>query len=123
MEFTEVLLLIGVALLSGVGIIGCIAPGLPGPPLNYGAILLYHFGMGKVFSPTFLIISAVFVIATMVLDYLLPPYLTKKFGGTKWGVWGGIIGLVVGFFIPPWGILFGPLLGTIIGDLAAGKQW
>lgn len=125
MEITlEIVLILSVLAISGLGIIGCIAPALPGPPISYVAILIYHFAKGgEVFSLTFLFVALFFVIAAAAMDYFLPIYTTKKFGGTKQGVWGGIIGLVVGLFIPPWGILFGPLVGAVIGDLVAGKQF
>ena len=123
MVITEILLIFGALILCGLSIVGSIAPALPGPPFAYFAILVYHFGRGGVFSPTFLIISAIIVIAVVAMDYLLPIYSTKKFGGTNKGVWGGIIGLIAGLFFPPWGMIAGPLLGAIIGDLVAGKQF
>ncbi len=125
MEITvEILLIFSALALSGLGIIGCIAPGLPGPPISYAAILVYHFGRGNVFDTTFLIVSLIFVVAVSVMDYVMPAYATKKFGGTNKGIWGGIIGLVLGVILfPPWGIILGPLVGAIIGDLVAGKQF
>jgi len=39
----DIWILIVVFLLSLTGIIGCIAPGLPGPPLNYIALLLVQY--------------------------------------------------------------------------------
>lgn len=125
MEITsELLLILGVLAVSGLGIVGCVAPALPGPPVSYAAILIYHFARGgNVFSTTFLVVSLVFVLVVAALDYFLPIYATKKFGGTRQGVWGGIIGLTLGMFIPPWGIIIGPLAGAVIGDLIAGKQF
>jgi len=125
MEITsELLLILGVLAVSGLGIVGCVAPALPGPPVSYAAILIYHFARGgNVFSTTFLVVSLVFVLVVAALDYFLPIYATKKFGGTRQGVWGGIIGLILGMFIPPWGIIIGPLAGAVVGDLLAGKQF
>ncbi len=123
MDWVEIVLVFSSLILCGLGIVGSVAPALPGPPLAYAGILVYHFGMGEVFSLAFLIIALLFVIITAGVDYFLPVYATRKFGGTKQGVWGGIIGLAAGLFFPPWGIIAGPLLGAIIGDLVAGKQF
>jgi uncharacterized protein YqgC (DUF456 family) len=64
-----------------------------------------------------------------ILDYFVPIWGTKKFGGTKYGVWGSIIGLLVGLlFLPPLGpfgiitILGGPFLGAYIGETMGGSD-
>jgi len=58
-----------------------------------------------------------------VIDYILPIAATKKFGGTKAGVWGGIIGTIAGvIFLGPFGVIIGPLAGAIIGDLIGGNR-
>jgi uncharacterized protein YqgC (DUF456 family) len=123
MDAAEILLIFSSLFLCGLSIVGSVAPALPGPPLAYAAIVVYHFGRGSVFSPVFLIISLAVVVAVALFDYFLPIYATKKFGGTRQGVWGGIIGLFAGLLFPPWGIIIGPLLGAILGDLVAGKQF
>ena len=121
----EITLIIAAILLTAFGIIGSVAPVLPGPPLSYLGLVALHFAKeGGVFSVTFLVFWLVVTILVTALDYFMPVYATKKFGGTKYGVWGGAIGLVVGIFIfPPFGIILGPLFGAIAGDLIAGKQF
>jgi len=112
-----VLIVIAVILLI-VGIAGCILPFLPGPPLAYGSLLLLQFTSKKPFSEEFLVIWAVVTLAVVLADYYIPIWGTKKFGGTKSGVWGSTIGLVLGiFFFPPFGIIIGPFLGAFIGEL------
>lgn len=112
-----VLIVIAVILLI-VGIAGCILPFLPGPPLAYGSLLLLQFTSKKPFSEEFLVIWAVVTLAVVLADYYIPIWGTKKFGGTKSGVWGSTIGLVLGiFFFPPFGIIIGPFLGAFVGEL------
>ncbi|WP_319266757.1 DUF456 domain-containing protein [uncultured Draconibacterium sp.] len=105
------------------GILGCVLPIIPGPPLSYIGLLLLHFTERYQFSSKFLIIWAIITVVVYALDYLIPAWGTKKFGGSKRGVWGSIIGLVIGlFFFPPFGIIIGPFLGAVIGELTAGKD-
>lgn len=106
-----------------VGLIGCIVPALPGIPLSYAGILLLHFSSIVEFSLPFLILWAIVVIGVQVLDYYVPIWGAKKFGGGKKGVRGSIIGLVLGmFFIPPWGIILFPFLGAIVGEIIDNKD-
>jgi uncharacterized protein YqgC (DUF456 family) len=105
------------------GILGCVLPIIPGPPLSYLGLLLLHFTEKYQFSTRFLIIWAVITGVVYALDYIIPAWGTKKFGGSKRGVWGSIIGLVIGlFFFPPFGIIIGPFVGAVVGELTVGKD-
>jgi uncharacterized protein len=106
-----------------VGILGCVLPFMPGPPLNYIGLLLLHFTTAFQFTDRFLLIWAIITVVVIALDYIIPVWGTKKFGGSKQGVWGSVIGLIAGmFFFPPIGIIIGPLAGAVIGELLAGKD-
>ncbi|PIF02393.1 MAG: hypothetical protein CR996_00495 [Draconibacterium sp.] len=105
------------------GLIGCLLPILPGPPLSYIGLLLLHFTKRYDFSGRFLIIWAIITIVVFLLDYFIPIWGTKKFGGSKRGIWGSIIGLIIGFFFfPPLGIILGPFIGAVIGEFSSGKD-
>jgi uncharacterized protein len=115
-----VLIGLGVIFIIG-GILGSVLPVLPGPPLSYAGLLLLHFTEKYHFSSRFLIIWAIIAAGVFALDYFIPVFGTKKFGGSKRGVWGSMIGLVIGiFFFPPFGIIIGPFLGAVIGELSTG---
>lgn len=115
------LIIIGVICLI-VAMLGCVLPLLPGPPLAYVGMLLFHFTDRLQFTPVQLVVWAVLVILVQVLDYVIPMLGTKYAGGTKWGNWGCVIGTVVGLFFPPWGIVLGPFLGAVIGELVGDKK-
>lgn len=105
------------------GIAGCILPVIPGPPLSWAGLLLLHWTRFAQFSATFLLIMACLAIAVTVLDYVIPVWGTKKFGGSKAGMWGATIGIFAGiFFFPPVGIIIGPFIGAVLGEIIAGKE-
>lgn len=100
-----------------LGIIGSFLPVLPGPSISWiGLLLLY---LTKTVSNNYWVLGITFVLmATItVLDYVIPAKGTKKFGGTKFGIWGTNIGLIIGLFFPPIGFILGPFLGAFIGEM------
>ena len=107
-----------------LGLIGCVIPIIPGIPLNYMALLLLQYAKEEpVFSKSFLIKFAFYSIIVFLLDYILPIFGAKLYGTTKWGIWGAVIGMVIGIFIlPPIGMILGLFFGAIIGELSAGKE-
>lgn len=113
----DIVLIVLGAICLLVGIIGCVAPVLPGVPLAYLGLLLLHWTERVQFSWQFLTVWAVIVVVIQLLDYFIPAWGTKKFGGTKWGVWGSTIGLFVGLFMGPMGIVIGPFVGALVGEL------
>lgn len=110
-------------LLTIAGIVGCIIPLIPGPPLSYAALLILHFTLDEPFSSRFLIVWLLLTILVTLLDYYVPIWGTQKFGGTRGGMWGSTIGLIIGlFFFPPFGIIVGPFIGALVGELLGGKE-
>ncbi len=106
-----------------VGIMGCILPVLPGPPVSYAGLILLQLTSRHPFTPVFLIMFATLTILVTILDYIIPVYGTKKLQGSKYGIWGSALGLFIGliFFQLP-GIIIGPLLGAFLGELISGKK-
>ncbi|PLX06398.1 MAG: DUF456 domain-containing protein [Marinilabiliales bacterium] len=110
------LLIIGFILILA-GIVGCIFPVIPGPPLSFLGLLLLHF-TGAVDITTFtLILTGVLATVSTILDYVVPVWGTKKAGGSKWGTRVSGLGLIVGLFFSPIGIFVGPFIGALAGEL------
>ena len=118
----DILLIILGAICLLTGIIGCILPVLPGVPLAYVGILLLQLTERVQFSWQFLVIWAVVVVVVQALDYFVPAWGTKRFGGSKWGVWGSTIGMLIGLFFGVWGIILGPFIGAVVFELIDGKN-
>ena len=109
-----------------LGFIGSILPVIPGPPISWVGLLLlkwthYITDHGEAYGNT-LWILLFFVILVTILDYVVPIMGTRKYGGSKRGVWGATIGVVVGLFFGPPGIIIGPFLGAFIGEITTGKK-
>jgi uncharacterized protein len=110
------LLILGILFII-TGIIGCLVPVLPGPPLSYLGLLLLHFTRFDNISKQTLIFLGIMTIVVTILDYIVPVWGTKRFGGSKYGTRGATVGLIVGFFLGPLGIIIGPFLGAFIGEM------
>ena len=113
----EILLLIIGFLLVIVGILGSFLPALPGPPLSWLGLLCLYFIPGIEWNYWLLGITLFITLLAVVLDYVIPAQGTKRFGGSKYGIWGTNIGLIVGIFIPPFGFIIGPFIGAFIGEM------
>lgn len=122
----DIILAILGSLLVLIGFAGSILPVIPGPPISWAGFLLlrwtaYIDGNPEGYDTT-LWVLLFFVILVTILDYVVPILGTKKFGGSKRGVWGATIGVVVGLFFGPLGIIVGPFLGAYIGEITTGKK-
>lgn len=118
----DTLLIICAGILVVAGLVGSIFPKLPGTPLSYLGLILIHLSTLTEYSIHFFVHWGLIVITVQGLDYLLPRWGTRKFGGSKRGVWGGIIGLLVCFYFGKWGIVAGAVLGSFIGELTGGRK-
>ena len=111
-----ILLILGIIFMV-IGIIGCLVPALPGPPISFLGLLFLHLSkFGQFTTPTLIFLGSIAVVVT-VLDYIVPLWGTKKFGGSKYGTKGATVGLIVGFFLGPLGIIMGPLIGAFVGEM------
>lgn len=112
------------SILIALSFFGCIIPALPGPPLSFAAILLLAIATG--FNPP-LTGQLVFImlgisIAVTAMDYLIPILGAKKYGASKRGIWGSILGMIIGvLFFPPLGMIVGAFLGAVIAEMISGK--
>ncbi|MBN1224191.1 MAG: DUF456 domain-containing protein [Candidatus Aminicenantes bacterium] len=118
-----VLIVLGVISLI-VGLVGCVIPGIAGPPFSFLALLLLSAAKRwEPYSVSFLILMAFLTLLVTVLDYVVPAMGAKKFGASKAGFWGSVAGLLVGLiWFPPFGMIVGAFLGAFLGELLTGKQ-
>ncbi len=119
MGFDILLIIAGIILLL-VAFAGCFLPVLPGPPLAFGALILLHFTTVTDVPSEVLWSMAGLALIVTILDYVVPVWGTRKFGGSKAGERGAIAGVIVGLFLGPLGIILGPFFGALAGELLSG---
>ena len=117
----DIALLILAGLCMLIGILGCIIPGLPGMPVAFVGLLIAQATDRVDFSWQFLLIWGIVTLVVQVLDYFVPAWGTKRYGGTRYGVWGSTIGVFVGLIFGAVGVIVGPLVGAVVGELIGGK--
>jgi len=114
----DVVLIIISFLFMILGIIGSFLPILPGPLTSWVGLLILNFTEIAQMSTTFLVTTFSVALAIWLLDYIIPAMGTKQFGGSKAGIIGTSLGLVIGLIAPiPGGIIIGPFFGALIGEL------
>ncbi len=109
-------------LLSLVGLFGCLIPIVPGPAFAYCSLWLLVL-CGSAPRVQLLIMATLLLLVVLVLDSVLPAVCAKKFKCSRWGVFGCLVGSITGLFYLPFGIVVGPFLGTMAGELIAGKRF
>ena len=108
-----------IAVILGIaGLVGCILPVLPGPPLSWVGLLLVFLTGQSGMTTGFLIVWLAVAIVVTVLDYIVPSWITAKTGGSKAAARGTLVGLFLGLiFFPPWGMIAGSFIGARVSEI------
>ncbi len=119
----EILGLILASIFFLAGLFGTLFPGMPGPPLIWMGMLIYGIITGfENLGFFFLAAQAVLVLVVMGVDYLFSALGSRVFGGSKAALWGAALGLMIGLFFFPYGLLLGPFLGAAAAELIARSK-
>lgn len=120
----ETIAIICGAILVILGIAGCILPILPGPILGFAGLLLLalinHFL--PPLTPTLMIVMAILTVVATIGDYIIPLWGAKKYGTSKWGIWGSVAGMAIGIFFSPFGMFLGALIGAVAVEWLVQKE-
>ncbi|AYC29585.1 DUF456 domain-containing protein [Paenisporosarcina cavernae] len=107
-----------------IAYVGLIYPIIPSVLFVFLGFVVY--GLFNGFSEmtwTFWVIELLFLILLFGADFFSNAFGIKRFGGSKAGIWGSTIGLLVGpFILPIIGIILGPLIGAILGELLVTRS-
>jgi hypothetical protein len=106
-----------------IGLIGCVIPGIAGPPFSFLALILLSIAKKwEPFSSEFLIGMGALTFGVTLLDYFMPAAGAKKIGASRAGFWGAFIGMWLGIiYVPPLGMIIGAFIGALVGEMLKGK--
>lgn len=117
----EYILIISAWICGIIGVIGAVAPIIPGPAISFVAIFLLYFCDTIDISVTELLVTGIFMGVVTILDYILPIWFTSLSNGSKHSTRGATAGLLLGLFFSPWGLIIGPVIGAFLGELIAAS--
>ncbi|WP_027377776.1 DUF456 domain-containing protein [Kaistella palustris] len=117
MESSLIILVCVILLILGMA--GTFLPVLPGLLLSLAGLLIYKFGTDAPLPMIYIYIFIALTIISTILNYVIPARTNRKYGGTRWGSVGSVVGTIAGMlFIPlPFGFLIGMFLGVFLGEL------
>jgi uncharacterized protein YqgC (DUF456 family) len=112
------------SILMLLGLAGSILPILPGPPFSFMGLfllaLLKHFS--PPLTPVLVVLLAIVTILSIAMDYIIPLLGAKRYGASKWGVWGSVLGMAIGIFWSPFAMLTGAFIGAVLAEWLVGKR-
>lgn len=114
------------ALLLLTGLVGCVLPVLPGPPISFAGIVLLWWARdwhAESFGWPAMIVLGLLALVVTILDFVVPAWGAKRYGASRIGVWLSVLGMLIGMvFFPPFGMLVGAFAGALGGELLVGKR-
>jgi uncharacterized protein len=114
---SDTIAIIVVSIFFFTSLVGTILPIIPEAPLIVVGIVIYGLIAGfDELSLYFFIGQIILAIAIIGVDYLTTAMGSRYFGGSKAAMWGSAVGLLVGLFFFPIGLLIGPFLGAALAD-------
>jgi uncharacterized protein len=110
--------------LFAVGLIGTIAPVLPGTTIILAAAVIHRIMLGpeKSIGWSTIAVLVLLTLATYAIDVLAGYFGAKYFGATKWATFGAIAGALIGLLFGILGLFVGPVVGAIAGEFIGGKR-
>lgn len=117
MDLTALYYLIA-AVLVVVGLVGTVLPALPGLPLVFAGMLLAAWagGFQQVGVPM-LVLLGMLTLVSLAVDFWATALGAKRVGASRKAIWGAVLGTFAGLFFGPIGLLLGPFMGALAGEL------
>ncbi len=120
---TQLMYVIAIILII-VGLAGTILPALPGLPLMFCGMLLGAWaGDFKEVGVWTIVLLAVLMLISVGVDFMATLMGAKRVGASKKAMLGAALGTFAGLFFGIPGLLLGPFVGAVIGEMIDGKEW
>ncbi|TVQ80335.1 MAG: DUF456 domain-containing protein [Flavobacteriales bacterium] len=110
-------------LLLLTGLVGAVMPIIPGPPISFFGVLAIHFSSWVEVPTKWLWILGIAALVITILDYIIPSYFSKKYGAHWFSSLLAFAGMLVGLLFPPLGLIIGPFIGALIGEIIIGRAF
>ncbi len=117
MDSAALYYLIAAALIL-IGLVGTVLPALPGLPLVFAGMLLAAWagGFQQVGIPI-LVLLGLLTLVSLGVDFWATALGAKRVGASRKAIIGAMLGTFAGLFLGPLGLLVGPFLGALAGEL------
>lgn len=110
-------------LLVIAGLAGTVIPAIPGVPLVFaGLFAIAWVGHFEVISWITLSILALLALLAWIADFVAGAMGARYMGASSRAFWGATMGALVGIFFGLPGILLGPFIGAVIGEISGGSD-
>ncbi len=112
------------ACLLMLGLVGTLVPFLPGHLILFFAAVGHWLMLRQDSGVEWLtlVVLGFLLILSQVFEFLSGAAGTRWFGGTRWGAAGALIGGMVGIFFIPFGLILGPLIGSMFCEFVFAKK-
>jgi uncharacterized protein len=119
----SVLIWILAVLLVVAGIAGLVLPALPGPALLFAGLFVAAWAEGFTHvGPTTLVVLGVMAVTASLADFVAGAFGARHYGASPRSVVGAALGAIVGLFFGLPGLLLGPFVGALLGELSARRD-
>jgi uncharacterized protein YqgC (DUF456 family) len=119
----NVLIVVLGVVLAAAGLVGLLLPGIPGMPLVLAGIVVAAWAddFARIGFPTLAAVTVLAVIG-MILDYMAGVLGARRWGASRWGFVGALVGLVAGLPLGLAGLVIGPAAGAVVFEYARDRD-
>ena len=106
-----------------IGIAGVVLPALPGLPLVFAGMMLAAWaGDFQQIGWVTLVVLGLLTALSFAADIFSTAIGAQRVGASRKALWGTVIGTFAGLFFMPIGLLAGPFIGALAGELWHGRD-